>query len=64
MNPASRSTSIPAGQGSMRVHGTWKTVPIETRIALRYNGSAQRGVMSTASTPSAAQERMIAPTLV
>ena len=55
---------MPPGQGSMRVHGTWKTVPIETRIALRYNGSAHRGVTRTASMPSAAAERKTAPTLV
>ena len=59
---AARST--PPGQGSMRVHGTWNTVPIETRIARRYSGSAHRGVTSTASTPSAAALRKTAPTLV
>ena len=64
MKPASRRPSIPAGHGSIRVHGTWKTVPIETRIALRYKGSAHRGVMRTASTPRAAALRKIAPTFV
>ena len=48
----------------MRVHGTWNTVPIDTRTLRRYSGSAHRGVTSTASTPSAAQLRKIAPTLV
>ena len=33
--PLSRSTSSPPGQGSMRVHGTWNTVPIETRTLRR-----------------------------
>ena len=64
VKPSSRSMSTPPGQGSIRVHGTWKTVPIETRIALRYSGSAHRGVTSTASTPSAAALRMAAPTFV
>ena len=63
--PASCSRSIPApGQASSLVHGTWKTVPIETRIERRYSGSAHCGVTSTASTPSAAAERNIAPTFM
>ena len=53
-----------AGQEVSRVHGTWKTVPMETRIERRYSGSAHCGVTSTASTPSAAAERNIAPTFV
>ena len=32
--PARGSASSP-----MRVHGTWNTVPIDTRTARRYNGS-------------------------
>jgi hypothetical protein len=33
-----------SGHASMRVHGTWKTVPIDTRIERRYSGSAHRDV--------------------
>ena len=49
---------------SKYVHGIWNTVPMLTRLALRYNGSAQACVKSTASIPSAAAERKIAPTFV
>ena len=63
-NPAARSAATPSGHGSIRVHGTWNTVPIDTRTERRYSGSAQRGVTSTASTPSAAADRNAAPTLV
>ena len=35
MNPLSRSSLEPPGHGSMRVHGTWNTVPIETRTLRR-----------------------------
>ena len=35
-----------------------------TRLALRYSGSAQAGVKRTASIPSAAAERKIAPIFV
>ena len=46
------------------VHGIWNTVPMLTREARRYNGSAQPWVRSTASMPRAAAERIMAPTLV
>ena len=66
--PSLCSTSIaPSGQHaflSKYVHGIWNTVPMLTRLALRYNGSAQAGVKRTASIPSAAAERKIAPTFV
>ena len=35
VSPASCSRPIPCGHGSIRVHGTWKTVPMETRIDRR-----------------------------
>ena len=35
VKPFSCSSPMPSGQGSMRVHGTWKTVPIETRTERR-----------------------------
>src|SRR5699024_2653730 len=64
-NPAPCSSSTPSrGQVGSRVQGTWKTVPIDTRIERRYSGSAHCGLTSTASTPSAAAERNMAPTLV
>ena len=46
---AAQARSLP-----MRVHGTWNTVPIDTRAARRYSGSWHDGVTSTASMPSAA----------
>ena len=66
-NPRARSSSAQAAghaPASTRVHGTWKTVPMETRTARRQSGSAQRGERSTASAPSAAADRKSAPTLV
>lgn len=33
--PSSRNESTPAGQDSIRVHGTWNTVPMETRMERR-----------------------------
>ena len=48
----------------MRVQGTWNTVPIDTRAARRNSGSWHEGVTSTASMPSAAAERKMAPMLV
>ncbi len=48
----------------MCVQGIWNTVPMLTRTARRYSGSLQEGVSSTASIPSAAAERKIAPTFV
>ena len=67
--PMFRSRSMPGtGHWSARlpsrVQGTWNTVPMLTRTARRDSGSQQPGVSSTASTPSAAAERKIAPTLV
>lgn len=66
--PSLCSTSIaPSGQHaflSKYVHGIWNTVPMLTRLALRYSGSAQADVKRTASIPSAAAERKIAPTFV
>ncbi|RPF21752.1 hypothetical protein EDD34_2387 [Myceligenerans xiligouense] len=52
------------GHDSIHVHGTWNTVPIDTRTERRYSGSAHRGVTSTASTPSAAALRKAALSLV
>ena len=65
--PRPRSSSAQAAghaPASTRAHGTWKTVPMETRTARRQSGSAQRGERSTASAPSAAADRKSAPTLV
>ena len=42
-NPASRSTENPAVQGSIRVHGTWNTVPIDTRTTPVERVGAARG---------------------
>ena len=50
--------------GQKMVHGIWNTVPILTRIALRYKGSLQPEVRSTASIFRAAAERNIAPMFV
>ena len=64
VKPWSRSACRSPGQFSSRAHGTWNTVPMLTRTLRRYSGSPQRGETRTASTPSAAAERKIAPTLV
>ena len=39
-----QQASTPAGHGSIRVHGTWKTVPIDTRTdaAVERVGAARR----------------------
>ena len=66
--PSERSSGTPSAAQArslpMRVHGTWNTVPIDTRAARRYSGSWHDGVTSTASMPSAAAERNTAPMFV
>lgn len=57
------SPSVSRGP-SIHVHGTRKTVPIETRTARRFRGSQELRVNSTASMPRAAAERKMAPILV
>ena len=57
------SRSEPAGPSS-HVHGTRKTLPIDTRTALRLSGSHELRVSSTASMPRAAAERNMAPMFV
>ena len=52
------------GSAPSHAQGTWKTVPMLTRTARRQRGSQQEGVVNTASTPSAAADRKIAPRLV
>ena len=49
---------------SIQVHGTKKTLPIDTLTARRFNGSQELRVSNTASIPRAAAERKIAPILV
>ena len=53
------SPSVSRGP-SIHVHGTRKTVPIETRTARRFRGSQELRVNSTASMPRAAAERKMA----
>ena len=67
--PIARRRESPAsGQSAalspMRAQGTWNTAPMLTRTARRFSASQVVGVSSTASTPSAAAERKIAPTFV
>ena len=49
---------------SIHVQGTRKTDPMETLTALRLSGSQDVGVSNTASIPSAAAERKMAPIFV
>ncbi len=63
VNPSARSLCRPpSGQPATRVQGTWNTPPMLTRTARRFSGSQQDGDSSTASMPSAAALRKIAPT--
>ena len=64
MKPADESVGSAESQDSRRVQGSENTAPMATLIERRYSGSAHRGDRSTASKPSAAPERKIAPTLV
>ena len=63
---AVRKPNLPKSlrEPSIQVHGTRKTVPIDTLTARRFNGSQELRVSSTASIPRAAAERKIAPMLV
>ena len=56
--------SCPIQSSPRYVHGTWNTVPMLTRTARRYSGSLPSAVSRTASMPSAAAERKIAPMFV
>ena len=59
--PSECSCSMPP---SSQLQGTRKTLPMETRTARRLSGSHELRVSSTASMPSAAAERNMAPMLV
>ena len=58
-----RSNTPPAQGSGAGAQGTWKTVPIETRIDRRESGSAQVGAKRTPSTPNAAADLKSAPML-
>ena len=64
LNPKPRRSSVHGLSSGRYVHGTWNTVPMLTRTARRYSGSLPALVSSTASMPSAAAERKIAPMFV
>ena len=61
-----RNPNLPKSlrEPSIQVHGTRKTVPIDTLTARRFNGSQELCVSNTASIPKAAAERKMAPILV
>ena len=62
--PISRSVPVQSPSSGRYVHGTRNTLPMLTREARRYSGSLPCWVSSTASMPSAAAHRKMAPTLV
>ena len=61
LKPAARRSSC---RCSVHVHGTRNTDPIDTLTARLLSGSHESAVTSTASMPSAAAERKMAPMLV
>ncbi len=60
--PAARSARSPSRQ-SVVANAIASVAPIETRMAFRYNGSAQRGESTRPAAPNAAAFRKTAPTL-
>src|SRR4029450_3331619 len=63
VKPWARSWARSSGHFSIRANGTLNVAAIDVRIALRYSGSQQVGLRSTASEENAAALRNTPPTL-